>query len=75
MSAFFAKLGTLGKGFATLSGAILGVGGLFFGGGDKLAECVKYLSQQPASGAAALGILLALFGVGRKAGWIASNGR
>lgn len=63
-------LGKLGKGGATIAGAVLGLGGAAFGGGDELGKCVEVVLHQPAGTATFLGVALALFGLGRKAGWV-----
>lgn len=61
-------IGGLGKGGATIAGALLGFGGAVFGGGDQLQKCLDMLTKQPASATALLGGALVLFGLGRKAG-------
>lgn len=66
-------IGKVGKGFATIAGAILGLGGLVGGGGDQVAKCVETLLSQPDTGAVVAGVVIVLFGIGRKAGWIASQ--
>lgn len=63
-------LGKLGKGGATIAGAVLGLGGAAFGGGDDLGKCIEVVLHQPAGAATFLGVALALFGIGRKAGWV-----
>ena len=68
-------VGKFGKGFATIAGGVLGVGGIALGGGDELSKCFTALSHQPAEGAAMIGVLMAVFGIGRKAGWIAGGGK
>lgn len=72
MNKILKRLGTLGKGFATIVGAILGVGGLSTslatGSSDTLALCMTELAKQPANTITMLGIGLTIFGVARKAG-------
>jgi len=68
-------LGKVGKGFATIAGSVLGVGGLgaaVVGGNDQLAACVTTLLSQPEGASTMIGVLLLAFGIGRKAGWIAA---
>jgi len=60
-------LGKLGKGGATIAGAVLGVSGVSLGGNDVL-ECFTKITSAPAETLTALGLALLLFGVGRKAG-------
>lgn len=66
-------LGSLGKGGLTVVGTVLGVGGVAAGGGDMLAQCISELTKQPDGAIAAVGIVLALLGIGRKAGYIAGE--
>lgn len=63
-------LGKLGKGAGTIAGVALGLGGAAFGGGPDVAKCIEVMMTQPASAATFLGVTLAVFGIGRKAGWI-----
>lgn len=70
MKGILRTLGKLGKGGATIAGAALGLGGVAFGGGDDLGRCIEVVLTQPAGTATFLGVALALFGVGRKAGWV-----
>ena len=73
MSKVLSTIGRIGKGFATIAGAVLGIGGFAFGGGANMDACLKTFMSQPANGAVAIGVLLAAFGLGRKAGWIAGG--
>ena len=66
-------LGKLGKGGATIAGAVLGVGGIAAGGGDMLANCIGELLKQPDSAITTAGIVLFLLGFGRKAGYITAK--
>lgn len=75
MKDIFRILGKLGKGGATIAGAVLGLGGAAFGGGDDLSKCLEVVLSQPAATATFLGVALALFGVGRKAGWVGGQGK
>lgn len=65
-------LGKLGKGGATIAGAVLGVGGVSLGGTDVL-DCFNKITSAPAETLTALGLALLLFGVGRKAGATAAS--
>lgn len=60
-------LGKLGKGGATIAGAVLGVGGVSLGGTDVL-DCFTKITSAPADTLTAVGLALLLFGIGRKAG-------
>lgn len=60
-------LGKLGKGGATIAGAVLGVGGVSLGGSDIL-SCFQKITSAPAETLTAFGLALLLFGIGRKAG-------
>lgn len=60
-------LGKLGKGGATIAGAVLGVGGVSLGGTDVL-DCFTKITAAPADTLTAVGLALLLFGIGRKAG-------
>lgn len=64
-------VGKLGKGAATIIGVLGTTLGVSLGGGDKLAECAAELAKSPDSAIAGAGALLALFGIARKAGWLA----
>jgi hypothetical protein len=66
-------LGTFGKGFGTLAGAVLALVGVVSGGSNDVVACVEKLVSQPDSAAILFGVLIAVFGLGRKAGWIASK--
>lgn len=68
-------LGRLGKGGATIAGAVLGLGGAAFGGGDDLGKCIEVAVKQPAATATFLGASLLLFGIGRKAGWTGAGSK
>lgn len=74
MKKLLAAIGKLGKGAATIVGAVLGVGGITLGaatgGNDQLAACVSELMKQPDTALTTIGVAVFLFGVGRKAGWI-----
>lgn len=65
-------IGKLGKGGATIAGAVLGVGGVTLGGSDIL-DCFSKITSAPADTLTAIGLALLLFGVGRKAGAIAGK--
>lgn len=65
-------LGKLGKGGATIAGAVLGVGGVTLGGSDVL-DCFSKVTSAPADTVTAIGLALLLFGVGRKAGAVAGK--
>lgn len=65
-------LGKLGKGGATIAGAVLGVGGVTLGGTDVL-DCFAKITSAPADTLTAIGLALLLFGVGRKAGNVAGK--
>lgn len=70
-------IGKLGKGAATIVGAVLGVGGVgaaVASGNEQIAACITTILSQPEGAVTMLGVVLLLFGVGRKAGWIASKG-
>ena len=63
-------LGTVGKGFATVVGSVLGIGGVgaaVAGGNEQLAACITTLLSQPEGITMALGGVLVAFGIGRKA--------
>lgn len=62
-------LGKLGKGAATIAGAVLGVGGVTLGGSDIL-DCFTKITQSAPDTLTALGLALLIFGVGRKAGFV-----
>ena len=64
-------LGKLGKGGATIAGAVLGVGGVTLGGTDVLG-CVEQITKSTPDVLTAAGLALLIFGVGRKAGAVAS---
>jgi hypothetical protein len=67
-------LGRVGKGGATIAGAVLGLGGAAAAAGnDQLAGCISLLLKQPEGMLTVGGALLLLFGLGRKAGWIAGK--
>lgn len=66
-------LGSVGKGGLTALGGALGIGGIAVGGGDLLSQCITELTKQPDSAIAAVGIVLALLGLGRKTGYIAGS--
>lgn len=65
-------LGKLGKGGATIAGAVLGVGGVSLGGTDVL-DCFQKITTAPADTLTAVGLALLLFGIGRKAGVTAAK--
>ena len=68
-------LGTVGKGFATVVGSVLGIGGVgaaVAGGNDQLAACVTTFLSQPEGISTTLGVILVMFGIGRKAGFLAA---
>lgn len=71
-------LGKIGKGAATILGGTLGVGGIALGGGDRVAGCLKDLASSPDTATLITGLVVLLFGIARKAGWVAreqaSNG-
>lgn len=67
MKGLLRTLGRLGKGGATIAGAVLGVGGVSFGGTDIL-ECFTKITSAPGDTLVAVGLALLLFGIGRKAG-------
>lgn len=67
MKGLLRTLGKLGKGGATIAGAVLGVGGVSLGGTDVL-DCFTKITSAPADTLTALGLALVLFGIGRKAG-------
>lgn len=69
-------LGKLGKGAATIVGAVLGVGGVgaaVASGNKQIADCVSVLLSQPEGALTMIGVVLLLFGIGRKAGWVAGK--
>jgi len=65
-------LGSIGKGWGTILGLATTIVGALFGGGKDLSNCLKYIGAQPANGAVLIGVLLLMFGIGRKAGWVAA---
>jgi hypothetical protein len=65
-------IGKLGKGGATIAGAVLGVSGVSLGGTDVL-DCFQKITTAPADTLTALGLALLLFGIGRKAGAVATK--
>ncbi len=69
-------IGKLGKGFATIAGTVLGVGGVgaaVTGGNEQIAACITTLLSAPEGVLTVAGVALVLFGVGRKAGWVAGT--
>lgn len=69
-------LGKIGKGGASIIGAVLGVGGIgaaVASGNEQVASCVTTMLSQPEGAVTMIGVVLLLFGVGRKAGWIAGK--
>ncbi len=69
-------LGKVGKGFATIAGAVLGIGGVgaaVASGNDQIASCVTLILSQPEGVVMSVGVVLLLFGYGRKAGFIAGK--
>lgn len=78
MGKILRTLGKVGKGFATVAGAVLGVGGVgaaVANGNEQIAACVTALLAQPEGVITMLGVVLLLFGVGRKAGWLAGSAK
>lgn len=67
MKGLLRLLGKVGKGGATIVGAVLGVGGVSLGGTDVL-DCFTKITSAPADTLTAVGLALLLFGIGRKAG-------
>lgn len=65
-------LGKLGKGAATIAGAVLGVGGVTLGGTDVL-DCFTKITQSAPETLTTVGLALLIFGVGRKAGFVAGK--
>jgi hypothetical protein len=65
-------LGKLGKGAATIAGGVLGIGGVSLGGTDILG-CVDKLTKSAPDVLTAAGLALLIFGLGRKAGFVAGN--
>lgn len=71
-------LGTVAKGLVSVIGATLGVGGVGVAlakGDDQLAACVSMILAQPEGLVATVGVVLVLFGVGRKAGYLGATGK
>ena len=69
-------LGKFGKGAASIVGTVLGVGGIgaaVAGGNKQIGDCVATMLSQPEGAVTMIGVVLLLFGVGRKAGWIAGK--
>lgn len=66
-------LGKLGKGAATIAGGVLGIGGVSLGGTDVLG-CIEQITKSAPDALTAVGLALLIFGVGRKAGFVAANG-
>lgn len=65
-------LGKLGKGFATVAGILIAGGGVVAGHGD-VTDAFKQIAQHGPAIVSALGVILAAFGVGRKAGAAAAE--
>lgn len=69
-------LGRVGKGAVSLIGAALGLGGVgaaVASGNEQIAACVTTVLSQPEGVVTMVGVVLLLFGVGRKAGFIAGK--
>lgn len=60
-------LGKFGKGFATIAGAVTAVLGVATHP-DTVVQAVKGIAEHGSAIVAAVGVILAAFGVGRKAG-------
>jgi hypothetical protein len=66
-------LGKIGKGGASIVGAVLGVGGIgaaVAGGDEQIAACISTVLSQPAGTVTLVGVALLVFGIGRKAGFV-----
>lgn len=75
MGKILGAIGRFAKGKVSIIGGVLTALGLGTGGGDVVADCASKLLDSPDSAAAAVGALVLLFGVARKAGWVgATNG-
>ena len=71
------RLGTIGKGFATIAGAVLGVAGVgtATASSDDVLKCMTTILSQPEGALIGSGALLFFFGVGRKAVWVAGGAK
>ena len=72
MNKVLGLLGKLGKGAATIAGGVLGIGGVTLGGTDILG-CIEKLTKSTPDALTAVGLALLIFGVGRKAGFVAGG--
>lgn len=75
MGAILSAIGKFGKGFGTIAGVLVSLTGLLTGGGANLQNCVNFVLKQPNSTALIAGILITVFGIGRKAGWVGGGGK
>lgn len=69
-------IGRLGKGAATIAGTVVGIGGIgaaVAGDNEQIAACITTLLSAPEGIVTVAGVALVLFGVGRKAGWVAGG--
>lgn len=66
-------IGKLGKGAATIAGAVLGIGGASLGGGTDLMGCLDTITKSAPNALTAVGLALIIFGIGRKAGFVAGG--
>lgn len=60
--------GGAGKGFASLVGAVLAIGGAAMGGSDQVADCIKTLMSSQDTATLFIGLLTLTLGLARKAG-------
>lgn len=73
MKGILRTLGRIGKGAGTVVGTVVTGGGVALGGGDTLARCFEEVAKLDAGALALLGVALAVFGFGRKAGWVGAR--
>ncbi len=66
-------IGSLGKGGASIFGAVLAALGVSLGGGNELKDAVNTIMNNLPALISAVGVVLAAFGVGRKAGYVAGK--